>query len=115
MLGISALCLADTAAPVCRATVTVADTPLSPVATDNLPLISSLTAYVYPNDGDAVSNTVNGTTIFYAAPLYHSFDTDTKAWWDNLVSEELQSRLPAIVFASRGTLTANSTGRDAER
>jgi Domain of unknown function (DUF5010) len=77
------------------------------VVSDNLSLISNLT--------DAVSNTVNGTTILHDAPLYHPFDTDATAWWDNLVAEELQNRLPAIMFASRGTLTANSTGRDAER
>jgi hypothetical protein len=77
------------------------------VVTDNLSLISSLT--------DAVSNTVNATTIFHDGSLYHPFDTDTTAWKDNFVAEELQARLPATMFASRGTLTANSTGKDAER
>jgi Domain of unknown function (DUF5010) len=33
----------------------------------------------------------------------------TTAWWDNLVAEELQARFPAIMFASRGALTTNST------
>ncbi|MDB6018239.1 MAG: Carbohydrate binding family 6 [Pedosphaera sp.] len=103
------LVLAGIWTSICRASVPVSDTTLSPVVTDNLPLISSLTAYVYPNDSDAVSNTVNGTVILYDAPLYYPFDTDTAAWWDNLVAEELQARLSVIMFASRGTLTTNAT------
>jgi hypothetical protein len=103
------LLLAGSFVAVSRAAVPVTDTTLRPVVTDNLPVITSLTAYVYPNDSDAVSNTVNGTTIFYDAPLYYPFDTDTPAWWDNLVAEELQARLAVIMFASRGTKTTNST------
>jgi hypothetical protein len=105
----SLLILASVFVPICHASVPTSDTTLLPVVTDNLPMISSLTAYVYPDDGQAVSNVVNGTTIFYDAPLYHPFDTDTPAWWDNLVAEELQARLPVIMFASRGTLTTNAT------
>jgi hypothetical protein len=104
----SLLILASVFVPICRASVPAADTTLFPVVTDNLPIISSLTAYVYPNDSDAVSNVVNGTTVYYDAPLYYPFDTDTSAWWDNLVAEELQARLPVIMFASRGTLTTNA-------
>ncbi len=96
-------------APMSRAAVPVGDTTLLPVVTDNLPTITSLTAYVYPNDSDAVSNNVDGATIFYDAPLYFPFDTDTPAWWDSLVADELQARLPVIMFASRGTLTTNAS------
>lgn len=45
----------------------------------------------------------------YDASLYYIFDTDTTAWRDNLVAEELLARLPAILFASCGTLTTDST------
>jgi VCBS repeat-containing protein len=101
--------LAGVSASSSHASVPSSDVALKPVVTDNLPMISSLTAYVYPDDSQAVSNVVNGTTVYYDAPLYYPFDTDTTAWWDNLVAEELQARLPVIMFASRGTLTTNST------
>jgi hypothetical protein len=91
------------------AAVPTADITLEPVVRDNLPLISSLTAYVYANDSDAVSITRGGTNILYDAPLYYPFDTDTPAWWDNLVAEQLQARLPVAMFASRGVKTTNST------
>ena len=99
-------------APVTPAAVPTADITLEPVVTDNLPLISSLTAYVYPNDSDAVSITLGGTNILYDAPLYYPFDTDTPAWWDNLVAEQLQARLPVVMFASRGAKTTNATQID---
>lgn len=89
------------------AAVPPSDITLEPVVTDNLPLLSSLTAYVYPNDSDAVSITLGGTTVLYDAPLYHPFDTDTPAWWDNLVAEQLQARLPVAMFASRGVRTTD--------
>ncbi len=99
-------------APVMPAAVPVADITLEPVVTDNLPLISSLTAYVYANDSDAVSITLGGTNILYDAPLYYPFDTDTPAWWDNLVAEQLQARLPVVMFGDRGTKTTNATQID---
>jgi hypothetical protein len=91
------------------AAVPTADITLEPVVTDNLPLISSLTAYVYANDSDAVSIARGGTNILYDAPLYYPFDTDTPAWWDNLVAEQLQARLPVAMFASRGVKTTSAT------
>jgi hypothetical protein len=103
------LSLAGPFAPATPAAVPTADITLEPVVTDNLPLISSLTAYVYPNDSDAVSITLGGANVLYDAPLYYPFDTDTPAWWDNLVAEQLQARLPVVMFASRGTKTTNST------
>jgi len=99
-------------APATPAAVPIADITLEPVVTDNLPLICSLTAYVYPNDSDAVSITLGGTNVLYDAPLYSPFDTDTPAWWDNLVAEQLQARLPVVMFASRGAKTTNSTQID---
>ena len=99
-------------APFASAAVPTADITLEPVVIDNLPLISSLTAYVYANDSDAVSTVrgsgTNTVTVFYDAPLYYPFDTDTSAWWDNLVAEQLQARLPVAMFASRGVKTTNS-------
>jgi hypothetical protein len=105
----SLLIQANVAAPICRAAVPAVDVTLSPVVTDNLPVIRSLTACVYPDDGQAVSNVVSGTTVYYDAPLYPPFDTDVPTWWDNLVAKELQARRPMIIFASRGTLITNST------
>lgn len=99
-------------APVTPAAVPTSDITLEPVVIDNLPLISSLTAYVYPNDSDAVSITLGGTKVLYDAPLYYPFDTDTPGWWDNLVAEQLQARLPVVMFASRGAKTTNSTQID---
>jgi hypothetical protein len=99
-------------APASPGAVPTDDITLEPVVTDNLPLLSSLTAYVYANDSDAVSITRGGTNILYDAPLYYPFDTDTPAWWDNLVAEQLQARLPVAMFASRGAKTTNSTQID---
>ncbi len=106
------LSLAGPFAPVTPAAVPTADITLDAVVTDNLPLISSLTAYVYPNDSDAVSTTLGGANVLYDAPLYYPFDTDTPAWWDNLVAEQLQARLPVVMFASRGAKTTNPTQID---
>jgi hypothetical protein len=104
--------LIGASAPGAPAAVAPSDITLEPVVSDNLPLLSSLTAYVYPNDSEAVSITLGGTTVFYDAPLYYPFDTDTPAWWDNLVAEQLQARLPVVMFASRGAKTTNSTQID---
>ena len=97
---------------VAPAAVPTADFTLEPVVTNNLPLITSLTAYVYESDRDAVSTTLGSTNILYEAPIYYPFDTDTTAWWDNLVAEQLQARLPVVMFASRGAKTTNSTQID---
>ena len=107
-----ALAFALAVVPAAHGAVPASDITLEPVVTDNLPLISSLTAYVYPNDSDAVSITLGGTNVLYDAPLYYPFDTDTPAWWDNLVAEQLQARLPVVMFASRGAKTTNSTQID---
>ena len=39
-------------------------------------------------------------------PLYYPYKRDAD-WWDNLVAEQLQARMPAIMVASRGTGEGN--------
>jgi len=107
VLSVAACCTVF-ASPV-RSAVPSSDITLQSVVTDNLPLFTSLTAYNYTDDSQAVSTVIGGTTVPYYAPLYYPFDTDTPQWWDNLVAEELQARLPVVMFATRGTLTTDPT------
>ncbi len=80
-----------------QAAVPSGDITLQPVLTDNLPIFTSLTAYNYVD-----SNVVPTSMDPFDAPLYYPFDTTTAAWWDNLVADQLQARLPVIMFATRG-------------
>jgi hypothetical protein len=89
-----------------QAAVPNADITLQPVVTDNLPVFTSLTAYNY-TDSEAVSTVLGGTTVLYDAPLFYPFDSSTPGWWDNLVADLLQARLPVAMFATRGTQTTD--------
>ncbi|HTJ78434.1 MAG TPA: DUF5010 domain-containing protein [Rariglobus sp.] len=88
-----------------RASVPSSDITLQPVVTINLPVITSLTNYAYLNDSDAVSTVIGGTTINYDAPVYYPFDVDDTRWWDNLVADEIQGRLPVVMLPTRGCYT----------
>lgn len=105
-----AFCATAAAAIHCgKAAVPSSEITLQPVVTDNLPVLTSLTAYNYSDDSQAVSTTLGGVTVPYDPPLYCPFDTDTPAWWDNLVADLCQSRMPVVMFASRGTQTTSPT------
>lgn len=83
------------------------DVILQEVVSDNLPVITSLTSYNYSSDNDARTVNIGGVTVPYDVPLYTPFDTDLPAWWDNLVAELLQARLPVVMHATRGVRTTN--------
>lgn len=95
-----------------RAAVPTFDITLQPVITQNLPVFSSLTGYAYSNDADSVSSTFNdpgypSTVVNYDAPLYYPYSVETNGWWDNLVAEQIQGRLPVALLPTRGAYTLN--------
>jgi len=111
-LGCYAAMFAAALTPVAAA-VPVADVTLQPVITQNLPVFSSLTGYAYSNDADSVSTTFSdpgfpATVVNYDAPLFYPYSVETTAWWDNLVAEQLQGRLPVALMPTRGVYTLNS-------
>jgi Domain of unknown function (DUF5010)/DUF5010 C-terminal domain/F5/8 type C domain len=111
----SLLILAVVSAPICRASVPVADTTLLPVVMDNLPVFGYISAY------SAQESTVQGAAPTGQPPLYYPYNswstvsgnvTETStndAWWDNLVAEQLQARLPVIMLTAGGTYTTNQS------
>jgi|GEM_PF-2311100 len=110
MAFISSLCCIVNEA---TAQVPSADVTLQPVITQNLPVFTSLTGYAYLNDNDAVSTNLGGTQVYYDAPLYYPFNANTPGWWDNLVAEQIQGRLPVVLMPTRGAWTldpADMTG-----
>lgn len=93
-----------------HAAVPNSDITLQPIITQNLPVYSSLSGYAYSNDGEAVSTTFNdpgypSTVVPYDAPLYYPYSVETHAWWDNLVAEQIQGRLPVALLPTRGAWT----------
>jgi len=72
------------------------DTNLEPVVTDNLPVIGA-TTMSNVKEGDATSNSNT------AYPLYAPYAGATSdAWWDYLVAEQQQARLPLIKLITSG-------------
>jgi Domain of unknown function (DUF5010)/DUF5010 C-terminal domain/F5/8 type C domain len=111
----SLLILASVTAPICRASVPAADTALLPVVMDNLPAFGYITAY------SAQESTVQGAAPVGQPPLYYPYNswstvngivTETSTndtWWDNLVAEQLQARLPVIMLTAGGAYTTNQS------
>jgi hypothetical protein len=83
-----------------KASVPAADITLQPVITNNLPVMGSLTAY---SSGE---QTITDRAAQNEPPLYYPFNgdalTNNDAWWDDIVAETLQARMPVILFATRG-------------
>jgi len=78
------------------AQVPAGDATLLPVITDGLPIVAVTTGY------DMTESTFNGNTN-YALPLYYPYAGQTSpAWWDQLVSEQQQARLPVLGMIAGG-------------
>jgi hypothetical protein len=98
-----------------HASVPASDVTLEPVVMDNLPAFGYITAY------GATESTVQGAAPANESPLYYPYDsvstvngtvveTSTNdAWWDNLVAEQLQARLPVVMLTAGGTWTTNQS------
>ena len=98
-----------------HASVPASDVTLEPVVTDNLPVFGYITAY------SATESTVQTAAPANEPPLYYPYnswstvsgnvvETSTNdAWWDNLVAEQLQTRLPVVMLSSCGAYTTNLT------
>ena len=72
------------------------DTELTPVITSGLPTIIALTSYGVDESSAAQTNPPR------ALPTYEPYDSLTDGWWDNLVAEQLQARLPVVMLPSHG-------------
>ncbi|HTJ78411.1 MAG TPA: DUF5010 domain-containing protein [Rariglobus sp.] len=75
--------------------VRINDVALQPVISDSLPVIASLIAYGASDAG--------ATAPYKQAPLFAPYDSLTDGWWDNLVAEQLQARIPVVMLESTGT------------
>ncbi len=74
-----------------------AELTLAAPVTDNLPVFAPVVDYNY-TEAD-----VTGLQL----PIFAPFDSTNDLWWDNLVGEMLQARLPYALFPSQGYV--NST------
>lgn len=100
-----ALFFLDRSAP---AAVPNSDITLQPVATDNLPIFTSLTGYTATED-IASGSAATQPGQYHEHTLYMPYNNTADAWWDNLLAEELQARLPVLMFATRGAYTLNTS------
>jgi hypothetical protein len=75
------------------------DYTLQTVVTDNLPIFFSLSGY---SIGESTAGGPNRDL-----PLFYPYDSANDDWWDNLVAEQLQARMPVIMCASRGCWTTD--------
>jgi Domain of unknown function (DUF5010) len=97
--------LVPLAATTVQAGLPSSDYTLQTVVTDNLPVFFSLSGY---SIGESTAGGPNRDL-----PLFYPYDNANDDWWDNLVAEQLQARMPVIMCASRGCWTtdrADQTG-----
>ncbi len=78
-----------------------ADVVLEPVVTLSLPAFAAISNYAV----DEAAATAAGVP----APLYAPYASTDAAWWDNLVAEQTQARVPLIVFPTRGAYTLDAS------
>jgi len=76
------------------------DITLVPVVSDNLPLFYSLTGYA--------NKEVRLDPLIHQMPLFTPYDHLEADWWDNVVAEQLQGRMPAIMMSTRGVVDPNN-------
>ncbi len=74
------------------------DVTLQSVTMDNLPIVTAITGY------DSSEANILSTNQY---PLMAPYTSFTDAWWDNLVSEQLQARLPVIFLSTCGSYNTN--------
>jgi hypothetical protein len=86
------------------------DITLQAPQTGNIPVITAITAYDVDEANDLTGNAHAQAPLFYPYNPYvptnnmQSYDP----WWDNLVSEEIQARLPVVMLSSCGSYTTNT-------
>jgi hypothetical protein len=107
LLFLAALSVLSTA-PMTRAAVPAADITLQAPATDNLPVITVISAYS-ANETLASGAGTGGPGTHAQKPLYAPYDNRADAWWDNLISEQIQARLPVVMLTTCGSYTTNPT------
>ena len=83
--------------------ISQADVALQPVAVFSLPVMAALTGY------GVTEADVTDPTYPHDAPLYTPYNSSAAAWWDNLVAEQTQARLPVVVFPSHGAYSLTAT------
>jgi hypothetical protein len=78
------------------AQVPAADTTIFPVITDNLPMVGVTTSYNH-TEADVTSDPTK------ALPLFAPYDDQSvPAFWDFLISEQQQARIPLIMLMTSG-------------
>lgn len=70
------------------------DVTLVPIVSDNMPLFYSLTGYA--NKESRLDPAI------HQMPLFTPYDHLESDWWDNVVAEQLQGRMSAIMMSTRG-------------
>jgi hypothetical protein len=81
---------------------------LEPVVADGIASFAAMTSYAI-DEASAASS-------LYQAPLFAPYDSTSADWWDNLVAEQTQARVPVVMFPSHGaylTTATDLTGPDA--
>jgi hypothetical protein len=81
-----------------RSAVPSGDVTLQNVVSANLPVVATITGY-----GDVESEMKSWSQL----PLFAPYEAMTDAWWDNLVSEQLQARMPVVMLNTCGTYTTD--------
>ena len=77
--------------------VSAADVTLQPVVSSGVPIFAAYTSY---DIADATAATGK-----HDPPIYKPYESTTPSWWDNLVAEQTQARVPVILFPSHGVFS----------
>lgn len=70
-------------------------------ASSGLPVFAAFTSY---DIADAVASGPSRQV-----PLFKSYESSTTGYWDNLVAEQIQARVPVVMFPSHGAYTLDNT------
>ena len=74
-----------------------AQVTLQPVVATGLPMFAAFTSY---DIAEATAAQPKHDT-----PLYKPYESTTASWWDNLVAEQAQARVPVVLFPSHGAFS----------
>ena len=77
--------------------VTQADVLLQPIVTTGLPTFAAYTSYDVA-DATAAQTKAN-------IPIFKPYESSTVGFWDNLVAEQVQARVPVVLFPSHGVFS----------
>ena len=81
--------------------VALAEVTLDPVVSTGLPTFAAFTSY---DIAEATAAQPKHDT-----PIYKPYESTTAGWWDNLVAEQTQARVPVILFPSHGAFSLDPT------